>query len=212
MESDTKQFWVAWTIVTLVGYAVGILALLPIAVSLAYAAQTPFLIGLLSGAILGCTIGLAQWLLLRRRTPVSIKWVGATIGGGMLGMALGMWLESTTPLLENVQDSTREAANLVIPWRVAWQTAIAGALFGIGLGWAQWLMLRRYARGAGKWVLVNGASWMVGLGLGAIIAEPLGTIAALTVTGLIVAAVTAYHMEEWQWEMRKRSGPIPGRV
>jgi hypothetical protein len=71
--------------------------------------------------------------------------------------------------------------------------------------------LRQYARSAGWWITVNGAAWMVGLGVGALLAETITTLGALVVTGLLAAAITAYHMEKWQWEMRKRIGPIPGR-
>jgi hypothetical protein len=211
MTAETRRFWLVWTFVTLVGYVLGTLALLPVAVNLAYAAQLPFLIGLLSGGVLGATIGVAQWLLLRRRTPVTLSWVAASIAGGMIGMALGMTIEPSAPAGEAVRDATREAAALVIPWRVAWQTAVAGALFGLGLGIGQWWRLRLYARPAGWWILVNGGAWMVGLGVGAAIAGLMTTLGALLVTGLLAGAITAYHMEEWQWEMRKRTGPIPGR-
>jgi hypothetical protein len=210
MAGDSR-FWLAWTLATLGGYVVGILALLPAAVSLAYAAQLPLLIGLLSGAVLGATIGIGQWFVLRQRTPVTASWVGASIVGGMIGMALGMAVEPTVPEVSPVRDATREAAAMVIPWRVAWQTALAGALFGVGIGLAQWRILRLYVRSAGWWIVVNGAAWMIGLGVGALLAGLITTIGALLVTGIIAAGFSAYHMEKWQWEMRKRSGPIPGR-
>jgi hypothetical protein len=218
MQNDTVKFWLTWTLVTVIGYVVGILVLLPVAVNLAYAEQlpeqiwSPGLIGLLSGAVLGATIGTAQWLLLRRRTPIPIAWVGATVIGGMIGMALGMSVGPTAPATITVRDMTHEAAALVIPWRVAWQTSLAGALFGVGMGLAQWWQLRQYARSAGWWITVNGAAWMIGLGVGAALAELITTLGAVVVTGLIAAAITAYHMEKWQWEMRKRTGPIPGRL
>jgi uncharacterized integral membrane protein len=209
MPNRTVQFWLAWTLVTILGYGVGVLLLLPVAVSLARAAQWPLLIGLLSGAVLGATVGTAQWLLLRRRTPISVGWVGATVLGGMFGMALGMSVEPVAPIAATAP--VREAATLVIPWQVAWQTALAGALFGVGLGLAQWRVLRLYARSAGWWIIVNGAAWAVGLGLGALLAPLISTLGALVVTGLLAAAITAYHMERWQWQLRKRTGPIPGR-
>lgn len=211
MQKDTVRFWIGWTLATLAGYVVGLLAILPFAISLAYAAQLPFLIGLASGAVLGVTIGLAQWLLLRRRTPVPITWIGASIVGGMLGMALGMSIEPAVPVTDTLRDNTRAAAELVIPWRVAWQTSFAGAFFGIGLGLAQWWVLRQYVRAAGWWIVANGVAWMAGLGVGALLADLITTLGALLVTGLIAAAITAYVMEWWQWEMRKRTGPIPGR-
>lgn len=208
MTSDTRRFLIAWTLITLVGYVAGILILLPIAITIANAVRLPILIGLISGAILGATLGLAQWFVLHRRTPISIGWVGSTVIGGMLGMALGM---ASEPNAAPFQDATREAAALILPWRLAWQTAIAGALFGIGMGIAQWWVFHQYVRTAGWWILANGFAWMVGLGVGALLAEMLTTIGALLLTGIIVAAITAYYMERWQWELRKRSGPLPGR-
>jgi hypothetical protein len=205
MRKETQQFWLAWTLVTLVGYGVGIIAILPFAISLAYASQLPFVIGLISGAVLGATTGIAQWLLLRRRTPVTASWVGASIVGGMLGMALGMTLaDSPAP-------PTAELRAPILPWTAVWQTSMEGALFGIGMGLGQWRILRQFARSAGWWVTANGIGWMVGLGVGAALAPLITSLGALLVTGLLAAAITGYQMENWQWEMRKRSGPIPGR-
>ena len=212
MLKETQKFWLVWTLSTLVGYVVGIIAILPFAITLAYASQLPFVIGLISGAVLGATTGLAQWLLLRRRTPVTITWVGASIVGGMLGMALGMTLaESPAPPTTELRDAVRGAAAPLIPWTVVWQTSLEGALFGIGMGLAQWRILRQFARSAGWWITANGIGWMVGLGIGAALAPLITSLGALLVTGLLAAAITGYQMEKWQWEMRKRSGPIPGR-
>ena len=211
MLNDMQQFRLAWTLVTLAGYVVGILILLLIATNLAFIMQFPFLIGLSSGALLGATVGLGQWLLLRRRTPVTAAWVGATVVGGMLGMALGLAVEPSNPAPHTVREFSREAAALVIPWHVAWQTAVAGAFFGAGLGLAQWWVLRQYTRAASWWITANAAAWMVGLGVGALLSELITTIGALLLTGIITATITAFVMEQWQWEMRKRTAPIPGR-
>jgi hypothetical protein len=212
MESGTKRFWLGWTVATLAGYIIAIIILLPIAVNLAYMAQLPIVIGLASGAILGACTGLGQWIILRRGTPISIGWVGASIIGGMLGMAFGMMLETSVLTTAAAPDATREAAALIIPWRVAWQTGVAGALFGLGMGLGQYWFLRQYVRDAAWWIATCGAAWMIGLGAGAALAELITTLGALLVTGLIAAAITAYIMEQWQWELHKRTGPIPGRL
>jgi hypothetical protein len=199
-------------VVTLAGYVVGILILLPFAINLAYMAQLPLVIGLATGVLLGAAMGLGQWLLLRRRTPISFGWVGASAIGGMLGMAFGMALESSVLPTAVPQDATREATALIIPWHVAWQTAVAGALFGLGMGLGQYMFLRQFVRDAAWWIPACGAAWMIGLGAGAALAELITTLGALLVTGLIAAAITAYVMEQWQWELHKRQGPIPGRL
>ena len=43
----------------------------------------------LAGGLAGGVIGAAQWLVLRRRLPLSVRWVPATAGGLVLGMAVG---------------------------------------------------------------------------------------------------------------------------
>ena len=211
MQNATLRFWLAWIGVTGGGYILGIIIVIPAAVQFAYSGEWPFLIGLVTGGVLGATIGTGQWLLLRRRTPVTVRWVLASVVGGMIGMALGMTLEPNGDTATIVRDATREATARVIPWRVAWQTGVAGLLFGVGIGLGQWYILRQYARSAYWWILANGIAWLVGWGLGALLAEPIGTLTALLVSGFIVAAITAQVMERWQWEMRKRTAPIPGR-
>jgi hypothetical protein len=211
MQNETLRFWLAWILVTIAGITLGVIIVIPAAVQFAYSGEWPFLIGLMTGAVLGATTGTCQWLLLRRRTPVTYRWIIGSVVGGMIGMALGMALEPTAEPATNARDATREAMALVIPWRVAWQTGVAGALFGVGIGIGQWYVLRQYARSAYWWIFANGLAWMAGLGIGALLAPIFTTLGALLVTGLIAAIITGQVMERWQWEMRKRTEPIPGR-
>jgi membrane associated rhomboid family serine protease len=51
---------------------------------------------LIAGGVAGGVIGAAQWLVLRRRLPLSALWVPATAGGMALGMALGQVLLGST--------------------------------------------------------------------------------------------------------------------
>jgi hypothetical protein len=129
----------------------------------------------------------------------------------MIGMALGMSMETPAPSVEALRNTTREATAALIPWGVVWQSSLTGALFGVGMGLGQWWVLRQYARSAGWWIVANGVGWMIGLGVGAALAGMITTLGALVVTGLIAAAITARVMERWLWEMSKRTGPIPGR-
>ena len=92
-----RWFWPAWG-AAFVGFPIG-------------GAAATLLVGpiesvgaaLIAGAVAGGVIGAAQWLVLRRRIPLSALWVAATAGGMAVGMALGQVLlgDNTTmqPLL-----------------------------------------------------------------------------------------------------------------
>lgn len=211
MDKEIRQFRLQWTLVTLAGYLLAILILLPLATQIRSTAQRPIFIGLISGALLGALMGTGQWLLLRRRSPVTPAWVGVSAIGGMIGMAFGMSVDAFAAPANALRDPTQAVATLIIPWHFAWQTGIAGLLFGLGLGLGQWWGLREFVRSASWWISANGAAWMVGWGAGAALAGLITTLGALFLTGLIAAIITAYVMERWQWEMHKRTKPIPGR-
>ncbi len=164
MQEDVRQFWLEWTLATFIGYTVGIPAVLFISLSIPYGGKPPLLIGLIGGAELGATIGIAQWLVLRRYTPIKWSWVVASIVGGALGMAPGMLISET------IAPSIVAAYRFPEPWGAVWQYSPMGALFGLGLGIAQWWVLRRHARFVGWWIVANGIGWMVGQGAFAAIA------------------------------------------
>src|SRR5689334_25377678 len=92
--SDGRWFWPAWGAAFL-GFPIG-------------GAAATLLVGpietvgaaVIAGAAAGGVIGGAQWLVLRRRLPLSALWVPATAGSMALGMALGHVLlgDATTQL------------------------------------------------------------------------------------------------------------------
>jgi hypothetical protein len=81
-----RWFWPAWG-AAFVGFPIG-------------GAAATLLVGpiesvgaaLIAGGVAGGVIGAAQWLVLRRRFPLSALWVPATAAGMALGMALGQVL------------------------------------------------------------------------------------------------------------------------
>jgi hypothetical protein len=158
-------------------------------VGLAYAAQAELAMGLLGGAALGATMGVAQWLVLRRRWGVPVGWVLASIAGGMAGLALGMVLaEMIIRPLPRATD--RETAALMRSLQAALNAGVSGALLGVGLGSAHWLMLRRRIRRMGGWIIANGAGWMVALALGAALADVIGVLGAVAAAGLTAGSIT----------------------
>src|SRR6266542_2185963 len=144
-----RWFWPAWCAAFL-GFPIG-------------GAAATLLVGpiesvgaaVIAGAIAGGVIGAAQWLVLRRRLPLSALWAPATAAGMALGMALGEVLlgHNTTmqPLLLRglvvgaaigaaqatmlrsvLPIPTTWAAVVTLGWPLAW--AVSAAI-GIDLTW-----------------------------------------------------------------------------
>jgi hypothetical protein len=196
-QARVNQFWITWTLATVVGYVLGTLAILPWMVNLAYAAQPQWLLGLVGGALLGGAVGGAQWLVLRRYLlPVAGGWIWASIVGGTVGLGVGLAVADLL-VLSTAGATTREALRQVGLLQVTLQAAVTGAIVGMGLGGAQWLALRNSTAGSGWWIFVSGLAWLVGMGVGALLADGLGVLGALLIAGLIIGAVTGLSLPGW---------------
>ncbi len=193
-QRDTHWFWLQWTVATLVGYGIGALVILPWMVTWAYAAQPAWLTGLIGGAMLGLALGIAQGLVLRRYAGwVNGWWLLASITGGLVGLSLGMALADRLTL-PTLHMATRGAAMPVIPWQAVFQAGVTGALVGLGLGGAQWLVLRRASQSSRRWIIANVLGWMAGMALGAALAARIGVVGALLVTGVTSGVITGLLM------------------
>ena len=104
----------------------------------------------------GVGVGVLQWPVLYRRLDRAWRWplvtAPAWIGGSILLML-------TPP---------------------AWQPLLSGALPGLAVGLAQWLILRRAVRWAGWWIAISLVAWITGLTL----------LPGLLSTGALVGAAT----------------------
>jgi hypothetical protein len=130
------RFWVGWGVAFL-GF--------PLGGGLAYliigSITTP-LTGALGGVITGAVIGAAQWLVLRRRLPLTSVWVAATALGMGIGLALSIALFGT------------DTGGSALPLR--------GLIAGAAIGGAQYLLLRGVMSRAPVWALVVALSWAIG--------------------------------------------------
>lgn len=95
----------------------------------------------LAGAIAGVVIGAAQWLALRR-IGADIRWIAATA----VGLALGLGLSFA---LFGYGDSIADLA-------------VLGAVSGLGIGIAQWWLLRELLDGGLLWIPATAAAWSLG--------------------------------------------------
>jgi hypothetical protein len=97
----------------------------------------------LAGAIAGVVIGAAQWLALRR-IGADLRWIAATAVGLAVGLALAF-------AIFGYGDSVGDLA-------------VVGAVSGLGIGIAQWWLLRTFVDGrlAWLWIPASAAFWALG--------------------------------------------------
>jgi hypothetical protein len=147
------RFWFQWILATTLGWLVGL-----------------FLLGEVG---IGASIGVAQWLVLRREVTNAGWWILVSAVAWLVGwelIAAGLFLAPGTDLISSL---------------------IVGALMGLVLGVGQWLLLRRWTYSASLWIPANLSAWSVaftGILGGAIMA---GVVAG-AVTGLVLDLLLRY--------------------
>jgi hypothetical protein len=132
------RFWLFWLLAFLSFPIAGLLA------NLVGSVTSPVR-AILAGAIAGATLGLVQWLILKSRLPLPpIGWVVDTSVGIAVGLAI------STVLLGS------ETAGNELLWR--------GAITGLCIGIAQWLILRQVLPLPQSviWIGVVAVGWALG--------------------------------------------------
>jgi hypothetical protein len=146
--------------------------------------------GLTDWYFFGVAFGLLQWLVIRQHSPRATfatfgwRWVVASSVGGVVARLINLSLDA--PVYSMLSRSTA--------------AIIDGAVYGIGLGVAQWLLLRfgSAQRGTAWWMLVNILGGAVGLPLAiavngawfALLGEGGDGIAAWAAYGAAYGAIT----------------------
>ena len=140
-----------------------------------------------AGLGIGTGVGVTQWLVLKERVARAGWWlvasaVGGVVGGGAsVGMILGAYVGAGQIMGDVVA--------VILGW----------VLVGVGIGVAQWLVLRRHVARAGWWVLASVIGWIVGriaawFGVGVvavdvIVGQVMGQVAYGVVYGTITGIV-----------------------
>ena len=144
---------------------------------------------LLSSLAIGLPIGLAQWIALRRLTPISILWIWSIFAGLLLGLPLGSKVAGVIGLVDDESILT---------------LAVIYAIMGFLVGLVQWFFLRGHSARASFWPLCSAAG--LGLGLGMALAldivDEYGWLAIILVllvytviTGWVVTGSPNIHSE-----------------
>ena len=121
-----------------------------------------FAIMISSGAIEATIIGLAQWWAKSPRFPMIARfaWWQATLIGALLGYVLG-YLPCT---LMSMGEMTTQTPQAEPPgWVTLLPAAGLGAVAGVVLSFAQWLVLRGKVKRARLWIPANLLAWAFGL-------------------------------------------------
>lgn len=146
-----RGFLLQWVSASGLGLALGFAIYFALVVSFAEDLDLAVqgLIAAGSGLFLGASVGIAQWIVLRRRIPHPNRWVISSISGGLIGGTVALYAGTTAG------DSTNFFVAL----------AVGSIVIGAALGIAGWLILRRYVLRAGWWILASAAGVLAAISL-----------------------------------------------
>jgi hypothetical protein len=169
-----------WLLATIVGVAGSLPSVFVIAAIANRAVGTPVEDQLPYGLLLGLTVGIMQWLVLRRFVSQAGLWILATTAGLVIGRL--MWTAVEKPVYGLIGHP------LIVGDPFSIMSLISTVAFGATTGLLQWLVLRRQFSHAGWWLLVSPVAW--GAGSLAIRQSP-DMVTDLIVVGAVYGAITA---------------------
>lgn len=162
LTRSERSLGLLWTTANIVGWVIGFYV--------CEALKTFLTTFLVDGLVIGASVGIAQWLVLRRRIASIRWWVLVSIVGFGVGNAIG------------------EASLQGIPAVVG--HGLSGAMIGVSIGAAQWLVLRRHVPRARWWVPANVLAWVLGWSIISLVEESMvWPILVVYIAGAIGAAV-----------------------
>ncbi|UCC63177.1 MAG: hypothetical protein JSV36_20970 [Anaerolineae bacterium] len=129
--------WPWWVLLSAVGGGVGFALGLTAAEAASWILARPVFEAVVYG-ILGTSVAILQWLVLRAHVPRASRWVLASAVGWTLVGALA--------------DLVQIKAGLIALWP---------AIVGAAVGAFQWLFLRKYVLLAGLWILASASGWVL---------------------------------------------------
>jgi hypothetical protein len=143
------------------------------------------------GAVIGISIGISQWFVLRRRIDRAAWWIPASI----VGFAIGKFGADAV-----VQAETGIGG-----------VVLSGFAIGIAAGFAQWVVLVRHVSRAELWVVASALGWAVGWTVINTVDETIGgpTVAAYVIGAAGAAAAGVITGMALVWLLRSPS-PLDG--
>lgn len=169
-DGDNFKLWLKWVLAHL--FSVGIVAaFIVFAFSLSGNETLALIFSSLALISIGVLIGLAQWNILKKYT-VGIRWIFVSAIGWPVGLIIGQVIGAGL--------IARTGGEAVLP--------LVLAFAGTGIGFMQWIVLRKIVSGSGLWVISNTIAWLISGVVWWNTTTPEGLFG---VVGLVIAAVSA---------------------
>jgi hypothetical protein len=108
----------------------------------------PFISGAIAGLINGATIGIAQWLILRRYISNGVAWIWLTAVGSSL------WTGLATAWVVGFFSLALSALSLSYIIAILFSPIVIEIVAAIAIGFAQWILLRKIVKKAFLWMAV----------------------------------------------------------
>ncbi|MGB3755066.1 MAG: hypothetical protein WBA07_01660 [Rivularia sp. (in: cyanobacteria)] len=149
--------------------------------------------------VTGFVVGIAQWVVLRRYINSAIWWIVLSGFGWILGIYLMVFIGGILNPVVEFLNSTG------IFWQVFWLNIVQQPINFAVLGFAQSLLLRRYFRYTGWWILASTLSGVIRGGVGAYvcaatckfgggsISNGVGWAASAAITGILLLWLVNNH-------------------
>ncbi len=144
------KLWLSWLLGAFAALIIG-LALLVFGVGEAINNAPPAVSGMVIGLIFGIGLGVAQWLVLRKRIDGISLWAPITIGVWVVFWSMNF--------AELFGEGTGVFGKLI-------EGLGHGGLLGALTGAGQWFVLRSKVRKAHWWILISALSWAIGASTG----------------------------------------------
>jgi hypothetical protein len=167
-----NQLWTRWTLANALSEMVG-LGLTFLITGLVFSnldglgemtsILSTFVLAVASGAVEATFVGLAQWWAMHPWFPGigRFAWWRGTLIGALVAYGLG-YLPST---IMSMGEATASSAPMAEPpqWVILLLAAGMGAVGGVVLSFAQWLVMRGKVKRASLWIPANMLAWTFGM-------------------------------------------------
>ncbi|MBU0672671.1 MAG: hypothetical protein KJ732_06565 [Candidatus Margulisbacteria bacterium] len=152
------NLWLSWTLATTVGELIGfavptIVGLIAVALKTNEIAMIPVMA--IAGMGEGACFAFAQWLVLRKYIKnLEKRFITNTAIAAGVAWTIGMLPSAIGP------------RSMFLPKILLAVIGIAiAAVFLLSIGYAQWLVLRKYIQKAGWWIAANAIAWPLGVAM-----------------------------------------------